>query len=193
MNQPQKKDPRPNPVGHAMIEGTLDTAISRFDLPGEIEKLHKEDAWLQSAGPSSKTLVKHPDLRIVLIAMRGKMCMPQHRTGARLSVQTLTGHLRLRLAIVWWISPRGTCSCSISVFRTMSKQRKTALFCSPSRGIPKMLANARLTSPRMIDPQRVDGAGAALLEQLHSLRGFGQLPAECVSLRKARKPERIFR
>ncbi len=97
MNQPQKKDPRPNPVGHAMIEGTLDTAISRFDLPGEIEKLHKEDAWLQSAGPSSKTLVKHPDLRIVLIAMRGKMCMPQHRTGARLSVQTLTGHLRLRL------------------------------------------------------------------------------------------------
>ena len=97
MNQPQIKDPHPNPVGHAMIEGTLDTIISQYDLPREIEKLHREDAWLQSTGPSSKTLVKHPDLRIVLIAMRGKMRMPQHRTGARFSVQTLTGHLRLRL------------------------------------------------------------------------------------------------
>ncbi len=97
MSEPQTKDPHPNPVGHAMIEGTLDTVISQCDLPKEIEKLHKEDAWLQSTGPSSKTLVKHPDLRIVLIAMRGKMCMPQHRTGARFSIQTLTGHLRLRL------------------------------------------------------------------------------------------------
>lgn len=80
-----------------MIEGTLDTVISQCDLSKEIEKLHKEDAWLQRTGPSSKTLVKHPDLRIVLIAMRGKMGMPQHRTAARFSVQTLTGHLRLRL------------------------------------------------------------------------------------------------
>jgi quercetin dioxygenase-like cupin family protein len=97
MNKPAIKDPKPNPVGHAAIEGTLDIVISQCDLPKEIEKLHKEDAWLKSTGPSSKTLVKHPDLRIVLIAMRGKMCMHEHRTAARISIQTLEGHIRLRL------------------------------------------------------------------------------------------------
>ena len=97
MSQPQTKVPQSNPVGHAMIEGTLDTVISQCDLLGEIEKLHTEDAWLQNTGPSSKTLVKHSDLRIVLIAMRGKMCMPQHQTAARISIQTLVGHIRLRL------------------------------------------------------------------------------------------------
>lgn len=98
MSQPQAKILQPNPVGHAMIEGTLNTVISQCDLSGEIEKLHTEEAWLQSTGPSSKTLVKHSDLRIVLIAMRGKMSMPQHQTAARISIQTLTGHIRLRLA-----------------------------------------------------------------------------------------------
>lgn len=97
MNQPAVKDPNPNPVGHAAIEGTLDVVISQCDLPKEIEKLHKEDAWLERTGPSSKTLVKHPDLRIVLIAMRGKMCMHEHKTTARISIQTLEGHIRLRL------------------------------------------------------------------------------------------------
>jgi quercetin dioxygenase-like cupin family protein len=59
--------------------------------------LHKEEAWLQGTGPSSKTLVKHPDLRIVLLAMRKKMCMHEHKTAARISMQTLAGHIRLRL------------------------------------------------------------------------------------------------
>ena len=97
MNQSAIKDPHPNPVGHAAIEGTLDIVISQSNLPEEIKKLHKENAWLERTGPSSKTLVKHPDLRVVLIAMRGKMCMHEHRTTARISIQTLEGRIRLRL------------------------------------------------------------------------------------------------
>jgi quercetin dioxygenase-like cupin family protein len=97
MAQPQKKELQITPVGHAMIGDTLGTPILQCDLLKEIQNLHKEDAWLQGTGPSSKTLVKHPDLRIVLLAMRKKMCMHEHRTAARISMQTLAGHIRLRL------------------------------------------------------------------------------------------------
>jgi quercetin dioxygenase-like cupin family protein len=97
MAQPQKKELQISLVGHAMIGDTLGTPIFQCDLLEEIQNLHKEDAWLQGTGPSSKTLVKHPDLRIVLLAMRKKMCMHEHRTAARISMQTLAGHIRLRL------------------------------------------------------------------------------------------------
>ncbi len=52
---------------------------------------------MQGTGPSSTTLVKHPDLRIVLLTMKKKMCMHQHSTAASISVQTFAGHIRLRL------------------------------------------------------------------------------------------------
>ena len=97
MAQPQKKELQISPVGHAMIGDTLGTPVLQCDLLEEIQNLHKEEAWLQGTGPSSKTLVKHPDLRIVLLAMRKKMCMHEHKTAARISMQTLAGHIRLRL------------------------------------------------------------------------------------------------
>ena len=97
MAQAKQKESQLSPVGHAMIADTLGTPILQCDLLEEIQNLHKEEAWLQGTGPSSKTLVKHPDLRIVLLAMRKKMCMHEHRTAARISMQTLAGHIRLRL------------------------------------------------------------------------------------------------
>src|SRR5579862_1309008 len=98
MAQPERKESQSHAVGHAMIGETLDTPIFQCDLLEEIENLHKEEAWLQGTGPSSTTLVKHSDLRIVLIAMKKEMCMHQHSTAARISVQTLAGHIRLRLS-----------------------------------------------------------------------------------------------
>ena len=97
MAQPKKNESQPRSVGHAMIGDTLGTPIIQCDLFEEIQNLHKEDAWLHGTGPSSKTLVKHPDLRIVLLAMRTKMSMHEHKTAARISVQTIAGHIRLRL------------------------------------------------------------------------------------------------
>ena len=97
MAQPKKEESKPRSVGHAMIGDTLSTSIIQCDLLEEIQNLHKEDAWLQNTGPSSTTLVKHPDLRIVLLTMKKKMCMHQHSTAARISVQTLVGHIRLSL------------------------------------------------------------------------------------------------
>jgi len=97
MAEPRKKKSQPSTVGHAMIGDTLGTPILQCDLLEEIKGLHKEDSWLLGTGPSSKTLVKHPDLRIGLLAMRRKMSMHEHRTEARISLQTLAGHIRLRL------------------------------------------------------------------------------------------------
>ena len=82
-----------------MIGDTLSAPILQCDLLEEIESLHNEDSWLQGTGPSSKTLEKHPNLRIVLLAMRKKMYMHEHRTARQESpVQTLTGRIRLKLS-----------------------------------------------------------------------------------------------
>lgn len=83
--------------GHANIEGTLDTPSLQFDLAKEIKELRKEESWNQETGRSSKTLVKHPDLRIVLILLKAKTRMHEHKTTARISVQTISGHIRVHL------------------------------------------------------------------------------------------------
>jgi quercetin dioxygenase-like cupin family protein len=85
-------------AGHKQIEGTLNKPILEFDLAGEIEQLHQDDSWKQTAGRSSKVLVKHPDLRIVLIAMKAGSRMHEHTAAARISIHALTGHVRLHLA-----------------------------------------------------------------------------------------------
>ncbi len=65
MAQPKKKESQASPAGHAMIGDRLGISILQCDLLKEIQNLHKEAAWLQGTGPSSKTLVRHDDLRIV--------------------------------------------------------------------------------------------------------------------------------
>lgn len=90
-------EPPPRPVGHEQIEGTLSGPRLRFNLPAEIEHLHRQPAWRESSGPSSTTLVKHPDLRVVLVAMRKGSSMPRHRTVARITVQVIAGSIRVRL------------------------------------------------------------------------------------------------
>src|SRR5574337_707300 len=91
------KSLKPRPTGHARIGGTMSRPLLQFDLPQEIEHLHNDEAWLRESGRSSTTLVKHRDLRIVLIAMKANTSMHEHKATARISLQTLEGHLRLRL------------------------------------------------------------------------------------------------
>lgn len=97
MTQPKTNESHPRAVGHEMIGDSLNTPTLQFDLLAEIEHLHKEDAWMQGAESSSRTLVKHPDLRIVLIAMKKTMRMHEHTAAVTTSIQTLTGFIRLRL------------------------------------------------------------------------------------------------
>ncbi|MGH9413352.1 MAG: hypothetical protein ACRD0Y_06385 [Terriglobales bacterium] len=91
------EDPPPRPVGHDQIGAQLQAPILRFHLAAEVEHLKQQDAWWGSKGPSSTTLVKHPDLRVVLVAIRKGDRLPEHRTAARITVHTLSGHIRLHL------------------------------------------------------------------------------------------------
>ncbi len=65
-----------------------------FDLAAEVERLQTEESWRQGTR-NAKTLVKEPDLRIVLIVMRQGGRMEEHRAPGRLSIQALAGRLRL--------------------------------------------------------------------------------------------------
>ena len=84
-------------VGHESIDGTLSGLLLQFDLATELDQLHRDESWLQTTGRSSKTLVKHPDLRVVLIAMKANTRMHEHTAAARISVHSLSGHIRLHL------------------------------------------------------------------------------------------------
>lgn len=84
-------------VGHESIGGTLRGPLLQFDLASELSQLHRDESWLHPAGRSSKTLVKYPDLRIVLIAMKANTRMHEHTAASRISVYALNGHIRLHL------------------------------------------------------------------------------------------------
>jgi quercetin dioxygenase-like cupin family protein len=61
-----------------------------FNLADEVRRLQAEQPW--QAEHTANTLVKYPDLRIVLIALKAGARLPEHSTGGRLSIQTLSGN-----------------------------------------------------------------------------------------------------
>jgi quercetin dioxygenase-like cupin family protein len=65
-----------------------------FDLLAEIHRLQAETTW--STGQNARTLIKYDDLRVVLIAMRTKARMHEHKADGRISVHVLSGHVQLR-------------------------------------------------------------------------------------------------
>jgi quercetin dioxygenase-like cupin family protein len=67
-----------------------------FDLAAVDSELRKEDAY-QREGHTARTLVRKPDLRIVLVVMKAGARIAEHRADETASVHALSGHLRLRL------------------------------------------------------------------------------------------------
>lgn len=74
--------------------GPIENPALSFDLNAEIESLRKESAW--QGGRNSKTLVKHPDFRVILTALQSKAILHEHKTVGAISVQTVAGHIRIR-------------------------------------------------------------------------------------------------
>src|ERR1700694_331084 len=97
MAQPQRKESQPRSVGHKAIDGTVSESVLQFNLASELAQLQRDESWLPPTGRSSKTLVKYPDLRIVLIGMKANTRMHEHTAAGRISVHTLNGHIRLHL------------------------------------------------------------------------------------------------
>ncbi|HET9529030.1 MAG TPA: hypothetical protein VFQ92_01665, partial [Blastocatellia bacterium] len=89
----QEKEGR---TGHGSLAGHLTAPLLDFNLEREIAQLHEEEAWLRT-GRNSKTLVKQPDFRIVLIALKKGGHLEEHSADARISINTLRGHVKLQL------------------------------------------------------------------------------------------------
>lgn len=69
----------------------------KFDLAAEAEQLRREPTW-GAHGHNAKTLVKHPDFRVVLIALRAGARMPEHKTDHCVTIHALEGRLRLHVS-----------------------------------------------------------------------------------------------
>jgi quercetin dioxygenase-like cupin family protein len=80
--------------------------VLRFNLAQEIEQLRREEPW-QSTGRNAKTMVKHPDFRIVLTVLKANTCVKEHQTVGRISVQTVAGRIRMRVGDKMMDLPQG--------------------------------------------------------------------------------------
>ena len=99
MNKTQRKDTQEKEgrTGHDSLSGHLALPVMDLNLSTEIAQLHQEERWRRT-GHNSKTLVKQPDFRIVLIALKKGGHLEEHEANARISIHTLNGHVTLQLA-----------------------------------------------------------------------------------------------
>lgn len=65
-----------------------------FDLATEARELQADELW-QDRGLNTRTLLKLPDLRLVLIALKSGRRIERHQTNLRLNLTTFTGHVHL--------------------------------------------------------------------------------------------------
>ncbi len=65
-----------------------------FDLETEARALHDSALW-QERGQNSRTLLKLPDMRLVMVALKSGHRIQRHQTEMRLNLTTLAGHVQL--------------------------------------------------------------------------------------------------
>ena len=65
-----------------------------FDLAEEAQLLRDSSLW-QERGQNSRTLLKLPGFRLVMIALKSGHQIQRHQTDLRLNLSTLSGHVQL--------------------------------------------------------------------------------------------------
>lgn len=75
---------------------TLDDANpwTTFDLEAEAQALRDSTLW-QERGQNSRTLLKLPDMRLVVIALKAGHRIQRHQTDMRLNLTAFAGHVQL--------------------------------------------------------------------------------------------------
>lgn len=81
------------PSGAQRVPQPLSGTVLDFNLAEEAARLRKEPAW--EHGRNAKTLIKFPDLRVVLTVIRAGQTLTEHRNAGRAYIQTLNGHIRV--------------------------------------------------------------------------------------------------
>ena len=76
------------------LERPLSGTSLDFDFDAEVARLRSEEAWRRN-GHNARTLAKYPDVRIVLACARSGTRLSTHEPNLRLTVQCLTGHVRV--------------------------------------------------------------------------------------------------
>ena len=99
-----------------------------FDLRAEQDQLKREDAWARG-DHNAKTLVKESDFRIVLIALKKGGRIEQHHRAGRLSIQVVSGKLKIILETARSSCQPGICSRWSATSPTVSRRSKRACFC----------------------------------------------------------------
>jgi hypothetical protein len=84
-------------ISHLNRLPELAISISQFDLRQEIRLLRQEESWQRGTGRSSRTLVKQQDFRIVLVLMKAKTRLTEHRANARISIQAVLGRITVHV------------------------------------------------------------------------------------------------
>jgi quercetin dioxygenase-like cupin family protein len=59
--------------------------------------LQRGQSW-ETRGHNAKTLVKYPNLRVVLMVLKRGARLSEHKTVDRLSIHTVVGQIRVRLS-----------------------------------------------------------------------------------------------
>jgi quercetin dioxygenase-like cupin family protein len=76
-----------------------------LNLNTEIEQLRQQSAW--QAGRNSKTLIKHPDFRVVLTVLKSGARLHEHKAPGSISVHCVAGHIRMHAADKLFDLPAG--------------------------------------------------------------------------------------
>ena len=71
-------------------------SAGHFELLQEIQDLRNGQQYL-ATGHAARTLVKRPELRVVLIVLQRHAELKAHRTNQPVSIQTLVGRIRVAL------------------------------------------------------------------------------------------------
>ena len=70
--------------------------ILNFDLDAETAWLRDEEAW-RAHGHNARTLIKHSEFRVVLIALQQGAQVHEKQTDERLAIQLLHGRVKLHV------------------------------------------------------------------------------------------------
>ena len=73
----------------------LSGSVLTFNLPQEISALRGEVEYRK--GHNARTLIKHSEFRVVLVALKAGASVTERDIGERVAVQPACGHLRLQL------------------------------------------------------------------------------------------------